>query len=75
MLIVIQEPARKTSPKPPWNYGAGGSMGRGVFQVVIFHFFGYVCISNTYPGDLVGQLVSWLLMLSDSHSVSLSLDR
>jgi len=27
------EPARKTSPKPPWNYGAGGTMGRGVFQV------------------------------------------
>ena len=31
--LIIQEPARKTSPKPPWNYGAGGTMGRGVFQV------------------------------------------
>ena len=31
--MITQEPARKTSPKPPWNYGAGGTMGRGVFQV------------------------------------------
>ena len=40
--MVTQEPARKTSPKPPWNYGAGGTMGRGVFQV---------CFLPNFPFD------------------------
>ena len=51
---MTQEPARKTSPKPPWNYGAGGTMGRGVFQVTIFNFSDAI----TFPAPTP---VSWLV--------------